>query len=677
MRYILLIFLAISLYLPAQSQTVLWANQVVGFSSEGRGETYSQQYHANQILGKPSSLPESVENPCAWSPLYADGPSDEWITVRFDKAIPIQQIAIFESGNPGAIINVLVIDQQGKETSVYKPQANAGSNPLLIFPTTNNLTANTVKVVMRPALVKGLNQIDAIGISSTKEPISIGINVSKEVPKEIVKESLGAQINTKAQEVAPVISPDGKTLYFTRGLHPKNIGDPEHQDIWFSRLDATNNWGPSENIGPPINTVNDDAICGISLDGKTIYILNVYSPDGSVRFGLSKSTRGKSGWSFPVECKIKDNHYLPKNQDDKVLFTEYAIAPDERVIILSVRRRDSIGDKDLYVSFRQADGTYSVPKHMGPVINTAELEAAPFIAADRKSLYFTSAGRPQYGKGDIFVSRRLDETWTKWSEPENLGPSINTSGWDGYFTIPASGDFAYLSSNQNSVGEEDIFRLKLPPTVKPDPVAILSGQVYDALTRKPISAKLVAVGKAAEEDKETTTVNYEPETGDFKFILPVQKSYQLTASQEGYFPTTEVIDLSREKRFRDIKKSIYLTPIKAGQKMVLQEVLFVQSKAELIKGSEEELDRLVETLKQYPQMAILVEGHTDNQGDWNLNLKLSEDRVQAVKSYLIEHGVAQNRVQTKAWGPSKPIASNSTEEKRRLNRRVEFTILKL
>ena len=126
------------------------------------------------------------------------------------------------------------------------------------------------------------------------------------------------------------------------------------------------------------------------------------------------------------------------------------------------------------------------------MVNTAEFESSPFLAADGRTLYFTSAGHAGFGNGDIFVSRRLDDPGDNWSEPENLGPAINTDEWDGYFTIPASGDYAYLSSRAGSLGEDDIFRLKLYPAIKPDPVAIISGQVLDAQSKKPIASEVTS-----------------------------------------------------------------------------------------------------------------------------------------------------------------------------------------
>ncbi len=658
--------------LPTVStQQVQWASRVVSFSSEGRGDGGGQQYKATQVLGKPSVLPNLADSPCAWSPLYPDSPSEEWIRVGFETPQLARQVLIAENINPGAVIRVILYDEQGREYPVYtNPEALPRTDGMLrIFPKDSAFLVREVKVFLNGSRIKGPNQIDAIGISDSKTPVKVAVNVSAETPAAIQKENLGRTINTSGEEVAPVISPDGRTLYFTRKNHKGNMGRPDVQDVWTATRTG-DAWNEAVNIGAPINTTGDNAISGISPDGRTIYLINVYKPDGELSFGVSRSIRTRNGWSMPVECKINKNYNQHKENQ-----LEFTVAPNGKVMILAVQRKDALGDRDLYVSFLQEDRTWSEPKSIGPVVNTAEAESSPFLAADGRSLYFTSLGHPGFGDGDIFVTRRLDDTWLNWSDPANLGPAINTAEWDGYFTIPAAGDYAYLSSSANSLGEDDIFRLKLYPAIKPDPVALVSGQVLDALSKKPVPTEVVTM--SPKDNKEVAKAEIDPETAEYKMVLPTQKIYTITAKKDGYFPASEPLDLSKDKKYRDIRRNIYLIPIQQGQKIVMREVLFEQSQYTLIPGAEEELNHVVDMLRKYPGMEMLVEGHTDNQGDWEPNMKLSEDRVRVVKEYLLGKGIAASRIQTKAWGPSKPIASNETDEKRKLNRRVEFTILKM
>ncbi len=666
----------------ARSQSVQWASEVVGVSAEAKGETYSQQYRANQALGKPSQVPQALETPCAWMPTRLEPTTDDWIRVRFATAQRIRQVVVLEAGKPGAITQISVYDAAGNEHIIFHPADRDGSpgqsrteSVLRVLPMDSLLTGREIKVVMNAGKVKGYNQIDAIGISDSPRPIEIGINVSKDAPKNVLKENLGKTVNTPGQEVAPVIAPDGKTLYFTRCYHKDNLGSSDRQDVWASTLAPDGSWQEAVNLGAPINNAGDNAIGSLSVDGRTMYLLNVYQPNGNQTYGFSRSMRTKAGWSFPQEFKVKNIAQLSRKDEDQVIETEFTVSGDGNTMVLSVRRKNSIGDRDLYVSFRQSDGSWSEPKHLGPTINTADFESAPFLAADGRTLYFTSGGFPGYGRGDIFVTRRLDDTWTNWTEPENLGPAINTPEWDGYFTIPASGEYAYLSSRANSLGEDDIFRVRLFPAIKPEPVAIVSGQVLDALTKKPVSAEVLL--SLAGDSTVLSRADYDPETGEYKVALALQKSYTMRARKTGYFPLTESLDLSREKKYREIRRNLLLSPVASGQTMVLREVIFEQSKADLLPSAGQELDRLATLMQERPTMKVLVEGHTDNIGEWALNMKLSEDRVQTVKAYLVAKNIAADRIQTKAWGPSRPIANNESEERRKLNRRVELTILNL
>jgi outer membrane protein OmpA-like peptidoglycan-associated protein len=665
-----------------RAQSVQWASEVVSVSGEAKGETNSQQYRASQALGKPSQLPQSLDTPCAWMPTRLEATTDDFIRVRFATAQRIRQVVVLEAGQPGAVTQISVYDAAGNEHIIFHPaDRNVGPGQprtealLRVFPMDSLLTGREIKVVLNAGRIKGYNQIDAIGISDALRPVVPGINVSKDAPKDVVKENLGATVNTTGQEVAPVISADGKTLYFTRCFHKGNLGATDRQDVWVSTLGADGNWQEAANVGGPINNGGDNAINSLSVDGRTMYLLNVYKPNGEQAYGFSRSLRTKAGWSFPAEFRVKNIAQLSRKDDDLVIETEFNVSGDGKTMVLAVRRKNSLGDRDLYVSFHQPDGSWSEPRHLGPTVNTADFESAPFLAADGRTLYFTSGGFPGYGRGDIFVTRRLDDSWTAWTEPENLGPAINTPEWDGYFTIPASGEYAYLSSRANSLGEDDIFRVRLFPAIKPEPVAIVSGQVLDALTRKPVPAEVLL--SIAGDSTVLTRADYDPETGEYKVALALQKNYTLMARKTGYFPLTESLDLSREKKYREIRRNLLLSPVTSGQKMVMREVIFEQSKADLISSAGQELDRLAALMQERPTMQVLVEGHTDNIGEWALNMKLSEDRVQTVKAYLVTKGIEAGRVQTKAWGPSRPIANNESEERRKLNRRVELTILNL
>lgn len=660
-------------------QQILWANKVLGYSSENRPAQYGHAFRAKQILGIPNKLPDFGNSPCAWMPADADSRNEEWIKVGFEKSITLKQVAIAENFNPGSVARVYAYDESGKEyliSDAPASQLTVKGRMLRVFPKQQNILANAVKIVLQPSKVSGPNQIDAIGISDGIKPIEAMINIAEGPLLKTKRENMGPAINSQGQEVAPIISPDGETLFFTRGNFAGNVGSSQTQDIWYSKLNEKKVWGPAVNMGPPLNNAADNAVTSISADGKTIYVINVYRPDGSMALGLSRCFQTKTGWSFPKEYKISNlRESITNNRMKQVESMETTVSPYGNVMIISVERSDTEGKKDLYVSFLQSSDSWSEPLHLGNVVNTADYEGTPFLALDNKTLYFSSHGHSGYGAGDLFLTRRLDDTWINWSKPENLGPVINTPLWDAYFNVPATGDYAYFSASEKVSGQEDIFRVRLTPQMRPDPVAIITGSILEAETNKAVRSDLIAEIK--KNNEVFTKATFDPETGAYRLILPLKEIYRIIASEKGYFPFTEEIDLSKDSTLRNIRKDLYLKPIKAGQQIRLSSTMFAQSSAEVIPASYAELDRIVAAMTDYPSMEILLEGHTDNQGEVQKNVKLAEDRVQQVKKYLLSKGIGAKRIQTKAWGPAKPIASNLTEQTRQKNRRVEFTILKI
>lgn len=669
MRIPLILFILL-LCFQSIAQKTFWASRVIAFSSEYSDLYTTKENRAIQALGKPNMLPQFGKSVCAWQPQTQDNTLEEFLIVGFDTLMSIKQVAVAQNFGQGCIVKIEAFDEFDNLKPLWinknSPTADVGKMLNIILPKPTNFRVRGIKIVLNTALVKDWNQIDAIGISQSEIPIKATINVAKDLPAEIVKENLGTNVNSAYREIAPVISPDGKTLYYTRWKHPENLGTGKNQDVWFSEIQKDGKWGLAKPIGQPINNTEHNAICAISPDGKTILLNNIYLKDGSMSKGVSMSTKTPTGWGFPKSMLVKNF----KNKSD---FAEYSFSPNGRVMIMTGQFSETQGGKDIYVSFLQPDDTWSEPRDLGKKINSADEESTPFIAADGKTLYFSTKGISGFGNNDIFLSRRLDDTWLNWSEPENLGSVINTSEWDGYFTISALSDYAYFSSQENSLGDEDIFKLSVPESIKPNAVVQLTGGVFNKVDNKPISAR---INVQSMTDGDTVCVTYDPLTGDYKMMLPTKQSYTISATKKGFMAVSEPLDFTKDNNFKEIKKNIYLLPIEAGQKMILNSVFFEQSKSVIIDTSFPELDRIVKAMKENPTMEIMLEGHTDNQGDWNANLLLSKERVEEVQKYLATKGVNMKRIQVQGYGSTRPVASNNSEEKRRLNRRVEVTIIK-
>jgi len=470
-----------------------------------------------------------------------------------------------------------------------------------------------------------------------------------------VKKNIGTKINTLATEIAPIISPDGKTLYFARSNSSQNPnGYSDEADIWYSEKLPNGEWGKAKNIGKPLNNTGVNVVVNVMPDGNTMFLEGLYNSDGSFKSdqGISVTYRTKNGWSVPRKVRIDDFY-------NKNIYETYFFTADQKVLILSVQRDDSFGDLDLYVSFRRSNGTYTKPKNMGAILNTFADEGTPFLAPDGKTLYFSTSGLQGYGSNDIYMSKRLDDSWLKWSKPKNLGKSINTGDWDTYLSLSARGDTAFLVSSANSYGNEDIFVIQLSSKLQPNEVVIISGQVLDKDSKKPIAAEITY--QNLNTGKEEGIARSNPITGEYKIVLPYGYLYGFSAKANNYIATNENIDLSKKDNYREIKRDLFLSKMKVGEIIVLNNVFFEKGKANLKSTSYLELDRIIKIMKDNPKMKIELRGHTDNRGNQQALLNLSKDRIDVVKEYFIEKGIAENRITTKAFGGSKPINKNNTE----------------
>ncbi len=507
-------------------------------------------------------------------------------------------------------------------------------------------------------------------------------------------ENLGNQVNSEYNEVNPMISPDGKTLYFARISHPNNThGTKGSQDIWFSELDpATNKWGPARRLGFPLNKDEYNCAYSITPDGNTMLVKGQYANGNYETRGFSMAKKTANGWSAPQKIDVPNYVNLSKGQFDCGF-----MSADGKVLLMAFSEKKNSKEDDIYVSFRQKDGSWSKPMNIGAEVNTKFTETTPFLAPDGATLYFSSDRDGGQGSNDIYVCKRVDKTWKHWSKPVNLGPSVNTDGYDAYYTLGASGDYAYLTTFKNTIGKGDIVRVKLTddqptnrpgkvggsddlatnqPITRPDPVALISGRVIDQKTGKPVEARIVY--QTLSDGTEVGEATSDPVSGEYKIVLPYGQKYSMRAIAKDFIAEGDNVDLTQTpKGFQEITgKELRLVPIEVGQSIRLNNIFFDTGKSELRPESGPELDRLVTTLNESPKMAIEVRGHTDNTGSNAINEKLSQDRADAVREYFVSKGIEPDRIGSKGFGESKPIATNDTDAGRQQNRRVEFVIVK-
>jgi outer membrane protein OmpA-like peptidoglycan-associated protein len=350
------------------------------------------------------------------------------------------------------------------------------------------------------------------------------------------------------------------------------------------------------------------------------------------------------------------------------------LMPDGKGLVFYFSETAGASDNDLYVSFKKEDGTYTQPASIKK-LNTAADESTPFLASDNKTLYFSSDRPGGLGDNDIWKSTRLDDTWMNWSEPQNLGPAINSNDWDAYFSLDAKGEYAYMTSSKNSLGESDIVKIKLAVENKPEPVVLIKGRVLNKNTSLPIQANIAYENMATAANMGLAISN--PLTGEYQIALPYGVNYGFNASAGNFISISDNIDLTAVSEYKEITRDLYLVPLETGQTIRINNIFFETAKAELKTESFSELNRLVKLMEQNPNMEIALGGHTDNVGSEDFNQKLSTDRSKAVLDYLVSKGIAAVRITSAGFGKSKPVADNETEEGRAQNRRVEFTVVKL
>ncbi len=639
------------------------------------------------------------------------------------------------------------------------------------------------------------------------------------------------EINSKYDDFAPTETADGNTLYFTStrpGTNAKEEIETKDygEDLFVTRRDTLGHWMKPSPLPPPLNSVDDEGAAFVTADGQTMYLSECRRPDGMGDCDIYESRLVGDQWTKPQPL----GHPLNSRDWD----ANPSVTADGQTMYFSSRRPGAIeGSEDIYVSYKNTDGSWSKPLNLGEPVNTRFNERSPFISADGKTLYFSSNGHPGFGNHDLFMTRHLDDG--TWSVPVNLGRPINAYGDDVFLTIPASGDKIIYSSQRDNAaqGPLNLYEAKLPLEFRPGPVTLVAGQVYDKETMQPIGAEVDV--NDLKTDKLVATYRANKVTGKFYITLGTGKEYGLTATAPGYAPFSDHYMVPDTISYREVTHDLPLTRLpnyadehakdsakqardsllavagnggnqsgntnQGGNTNVneggnhpngadttgdwmrhhsgrdttgdwmrhhlgrdttgdwmrhhhlagdttgdwarhhhlagdttgdwmrhhhlagdttgdwarhhhlgrdttgdwmrhhhlakdttgdwarnhpsidtsgieLHNVFFDFDKATLRPESHSELNYWVDLLKKYPVLKIEIDGHTDSVGTAQYNLKLSLSRAEAVKAYLVAHGVKAKQLVPKGFGATKPKATNDTDEGRQRNRRTEFRFIK-
>jgi outer membrane protein OmpA-like peptidoglycan-associated protein/tetratricopeptide (TPR) repeat protein len=375
-----------------------------------------------------------------------------------------------------------------------------------------------------------------------------------------------------------------------------------------------------------------------------------------------------------VSQKMDDDWEKPVNLGPPVNTRSWesqpSISADGNTLYFVSNRKGGYGGYDIWKSTLTKTG-WSEPENLGPNVNTPYDEQSPFIHPDDNTLYFASNGWPGMGNLDLFVSRR--DNSGKWQKPVNLGYPINTSGDDTGLSINAAGTQAFFSSNNiKGYGGYDIYSFEMPAASRPLPVTYVAGTVKDAQSKQPLEAS-VAITELA-TNKPVYNGSSTADAGYFLATLTENKNYGLQISKTGYLFHSENFMPHGHGTAKPFQLDVLLQPISVGNKVVLNNIFFDTNKTTIKDESKSELQKLIDFLNQNPTIKIEISGHTDNVGQVVFNQTLSENRARAVYQYLTAAQIAPSRLSYKGYGKTQPIAPNTTEEGRMQNRRTEFKV---
>ena len=491
------------------------------------------------------------------------------------------------------------------------------------------------------------------------------VSFAQNIPEFKSAIKLSNNVNSQSDELKPIFDPEGTEMYFTRAKHKENAGYSKRhqdQDIWKSTKNG-DDWNAASNQSD-INDEWDNSLIG---KGKwsNYYLLNTYQSDKDLDYGIARTQKtGENSWSKPEQIKV------PKLKYDGS-FYDFYISHDEEVLIISIKGENSLGEEDLYVSNNTEEG-WSEPKSLGKSINTSGFEMSPFLSDDKKYLFFSSNGRKDgLGNADVYVSERLDDTWSNWSIPENLGEGVNSTAMDCYFTVSNDGGY-YFSSNRDS-DNLDIYKAseEEPPPVYSN-IFMVQGFVKDSSSTEPVSTELVVKDSSGAVIIKTKSAK----DGSYKVELKKSQVYTFNILEPKYHEHHgEIKTPALESSSTSLTNNIWLKPYKKGDEIKLEALYFVVNTDSLRDISLPTVDKLAQILTENPDIKISIEGHTSSDGLKHLNLDLSERRAKKIKTILTEKDIKKNRLKTVGFGQAKPKVKNDSEEHRKMNRRVEFIIL--
>jgi outer membrane protein OmpA-like peptidoglycan-associated protein len=486
-------------------------------------------------------------------------------------------------------------------------------------------------------------------------------------------------VSTFQDEYFPMLSPDNSQLFFSRKVDKTNLGDLSGyiQEEFTTAAHISGlqyetgralpkpfNDGQFSNYGSASLSADNRELIICACKAELIYNKNYLNCDlYSSRLKLKAGSTDQYEWSALTNL---GPHINTKDGWE----AQPSLSADGKILYFTTIRKES-QDNDIYFSEKQLDGTWGQARPFS-IVNTSGKDKSPFFHQDGKTFYFVSESsrqRPGMGGLDIFMMRKTD---TGWGPIQNIGYPINTSNDELGLFVSTDGKQAYFSSLQ--ANNWDIFSFELHEAARPKETRILSGRLQDSNGALIAGAELSVRYEKDDSSRVSTLSN---EDGTYALAVQVNQKMSLEVTKENFSFQAVVLDTTslKAQTLKIEAPDLKIDTLQEGSAYPIEAIVFDTDDAQLSADAQLLLKGFAAYLKKQDHLTIQINGHTDDIGDAQRNLLLSEKRAAAVAQYLIFLGVKEAQLQHKGFGETQPRVANDSEMNRALNRRTEFEIL--
>jgi flagellar motor protein MotB len=481
-------------------------------------------------------------------------------------------------------------------------------------------------------------------------------------PPKNVYTNMGDAVNSKFADYGPTLgASDTMLLFSSKRPQGKGVRTREQEDLYVSHRQSANYWSDAQPLPKPINSQYNEGSACFSHDGRTIFFARCECPTCHGNCDLYTANLGKDGkWSTPKSLGVLVNSVAWDSQP--------TLSPKEDTLYFASDRLGGFGLSDIYYTVKGKNGQWGRAMNMGPVVNTRESEVSPFFHPLYQVLYYSSRGQLlNFGDFDIYKTYRVKG---RWQEPRNIGPLVNGKGSEYYFTIDSqSKNLYYARSEAQDMNNLDLYSFPLPMEAQPLATTQVAGTLLDSVSNRPLKGMVSIIDL---DNGIEVASKYLRADGSFDFELMEGSHYAMLIQSPDAFSVEKRFELKGDTVMTMLTNSIdYKLPL------IFKNIEFEAGKSSILASMHPTLDRITLFLVDHPTYKLSIAGHTDGRGDPDVNEKLSQDRAEEIRRYVERKGkLGANRIESFGYGSSKPLKEELTEADARINRRVEFRLIK-